>query len=105
MRRAMALTELAMILWNSVCTARLYLGSYLSSIDRCRVDLRAKKMTQWVGCLLHKHKDLISDPQHTRGKKSSVAVPTCYPDLGGRDRRLQGASHLGQFSAITTNQF
>lgn len=75
MRRAMALTELAVILWDSVCTARLYLGSYLSSIDWCRVDLRAKKMTQWVGCLLHKHKDLISDPQHTREKNPVWQCP------------------------------
>lgn len=68
-------------------------------------------MAQWVGDLLHRHTDLISDPQGPRGGKNQVwQCPPVISDLGSRDRKLQGDSQLSQFSAftgvaITTNQF
>lgn len=40
-------------------------------------------MAQWVGCLLHKHKDLSLDPQHQCKNSGLVACNT-------RDGRILG---------------
>lgn len=58
---------------------------------------RAGDMAQWVKCLLHKHEESSSDPQHPH-KKLSISAYTCKYQHWGKRQEDPGALMVNQVS-------